>query len=380
MARQKTPGGPKYPIRPGYGTAGKPVTLYANYLALTSVGKQLFRYHVEIKDGVGKAEKAPVGKKARQVVRLLLEEHFAANKKQIATDYRSTLIACVELLKEEKTFDVRYKDEGQEEYPESPRVYKVICQPTGQISPSDLMDYLTSSDTGKMLDSKPEIVAALNIIMGHHPKTNNGIVSVGANKHFSLEHGGIDRGDLGNGLEVLRGFFISVRAATARVLLNVQVKYMACFKSGPLRMVIEDWKGGVGHVNLYRLEAFLKRMRVNPTHINRKTKSGKARPPSYKTISGLATKQDGRELANPPRVTNHGAGPRDVQFFLSTPDAPGGPPPGPSGSELAKGKGKKGKKAPPKAGPAQAGKYVSVAQFFKDSRSSVSCADGCNVC
>lgn len=58
-------------------------------------------------------------------------------------------------------------------------------------------------------------------------------MSVGANKHFSLEPNGMEKASLGNGLEVLRGFFISVRAATARVLLNVQVKYMACFKDVP---------------------------------------------------------------------------------------------------------------------------------------------------
>lgn len=336
VARPKTSNGAKYPTRPGYGTLGKPVTLYANYLALTSVGKQLFRYHVEIKDGLGKADKAPVGKKARQIVRLLLEEHFASNKKAIATDYRSTLIACFELLKEEKTFDVRYKDEGQDDYSESPRVYKVTCQPTGKISPSALMDYLTSSNTGDLLDSKPEIVAALNIIMGHRPKTHKEIVSVGANKHFSLEQGGIERADLGNGLEVLRGFFISVRAATARVLLNVQVKYMACFKEGPLTMVIADWQPEARFRNLYRLEVFLKRMRVKPTHIDRKSKSGKPRPAPFKTISGLAAKHDGKDLAHPPMVKNHGAGPRDVLFFLSNTDTPGGgPPPGPSGSESA---------------------------------------------
>lgn len=172
VARQKSLGQPQYPDRPGYGTADTVVTLYANYLALTSVGKQLFRYHVSIADGLGKADKAPVGRKARHIVRLFLEEPFPSNRKQIATDYRSTLIACVELLKDEKVFEVRYKDEGQDEYPENPRVYKVACQPTGQISPSDLMDYLTSSNAGSMLESKPEIVAALNIIMGHHPKTH----------------------------------------------------------------------------------------------------------------------------------------------------------------------------------------------------------------
>jgi hypothetical protein len=374
VARQKSPGQPQYPDRPGYGTAGTAVTLYANYLALTSVGKQLFRYHVSIADGLGKADKAPVGRKARHVVRLLLEEHFPSNKKQIATDYRSTLIACVELLKDEKVFEVRYKDEGQDEYPENPRVYKVTCQPTGQISPSDLMDYLTSSNAGSMLESKPEIVAALNIIMSHHPKTHPSIVSVGANKHFSLEPNGMEKASLGNGLEVLRGFFISVRAATARVLLNVQVKYMACFKDGPLGLVIEDWQPDSRKRNPYRLEAFLKRMRIVVTHIDRKTKSGKPRP-RPKTIVGLAAKQDGRDLPNPPKVASYGAGPRHVQFFLAsaTPAGPAGVP-GAEPQASGGGKGKKGKKAPPKAGPSPAGSYVTVEQFFKQGKSSLCCA------
>jgi hypothetical protein len=38
-----------------------------------------------------------------------------------------------------------------------------------------------STSAGAMLESKSEIVAALNMIMGHHPKTDDQVVSVGAN-------------------------------------------------------------------------------------------------------------------------------------------------------------------------------------------------------
>lgn len=342
-----------WPNRPGYGTKGQPVTLYTNYLSLTSVGKPLFRYDVSIApDG----NRAPAGKKARQIVRLLLEEHFSQNLAQIATDYRSNLIACVKLQESDKQdYDVRYKDENDEEYPENPRVFKVTCKHTGHLNPADLVNYLTSTNASAMLDSKPELIQALNVIMGHHPKTEQSIASVGANKHFAVRGNDVERLTLGGGLEVLRGFFISVRTAAARVLLNVQVKYLACYEEGPLGGVIASW-AETNRWNTYRLEAFLKRLRVRVTHIQRKTSSGKPRP-RIKPISGLATPRDGAGSPNPPKVSHHGAGPEDVQFFVA---APGSQPAQPTATAS---KGKKGK-TPPKAGPAQEGRYVTVAQFF----------------
>jgi hypothetical protein len=215
-----------------------------------------------------------------------------------------------------------------------------------------------------MLATKPELIAALNIIMGHHPKTSMDVVSVGANKHFGISSQLMERQDLSGGLEVLRGFFISVRAATARVLLNVQVKYVACYKAGSLAQTMEDFKNGAefryAHdgKKLYLLAKFLTRMRVIPNHIQRKSSSGKPRPAQPKTISGLAKREDGRSLENPPKVARDGAGPNDVQFFLR---APGQAVP------KAPGASKKGK-GPAPAGPAQAGKYVTVAQYFLDGK------------
>ncbi|KAJ5114477.1 hypothetical protein NUU61_000236 [Penicillium alfredii] len=355
VERQKTPSQARYPQRPGYGEAGKPVTLYANYLPLEVSSKSLFRYHVDIAADAGGRQ--PVGKKARQIVRLLLEEHFLQQKAGIATDYRSTIISCTELPQTEQ-YDVRYKDDIEGDYPENPKVYQVTCQYTGQLDPADLVNYLTSTKAGAMLESKAEIVHILNLLMGHYPKTDSSVVSVGANKHYGLHPGSIDRGSLGAGLEVLRGFFISARAATARVLLNIQVKYLACYQEGPLAMVIGEFQRENTR-NIYRLEAFLKRLRVRITHITRKTSSGKPRP-RVKAIASLATRADGASSPNPPKITRHGAGPRDVQFFKAAPESQPA-----QGTESKGKKGKKGKKAPPKAGPPQAGRYISVEEFFK---------------
>lgn len=291
------------------------MTLYANYLPLTSVGKPLLRYHVSIAPEGGRL---PVGKRARQIVSLLLTEHFGNHLNEIATDYRSTMVSCVEILKDkEEHFDVRYKSEVEEEYPDDDKVkvYRVTCMKTGTVDPADLVNYLTSTNAGSMLESKYEIVQALNLVLGHYPKSERSIISVGANKHYSINPSIMEKRSLGGGLDVLRGFFISARAAAARVLLNVQVKYVACYQSGPLGMVIADFQQT--NRSLVNLQNFLKRLRVRVTHIERKTASGKVRP-RIKAISGLANKGDGNGLPQPPRVARLGAGPRDIEFFMSS--------------------------------------------------------------
>lgn len=357
VKNQKTPGQPRYPERPGYGTQGQPVKLYANYFELKSLGKELFRYHVDIGgDSVGRK---PTGKKARQVVRLLLDEHFLQYQNSITTDYRSTLVSRIELPKK-GTYNVRYRDEYEDEYPENPKAYKVTCQFTGKLNPSDLLDYLTSSNASAMLESKAEIIQAMNIVLGHQPKSDRSIISVGANRHYAIYPDLAEKCSLGAGLEVLRGFFVSARAATARILLNVQVKYMACYQEGPLVNVIMEYQRG-NSSNIYKLEAFLKKLRIRATHVPKKNKKGQ-HVPRIKTIAGLATRADGSSLPQPPKVFHHGAGPRDVQFFLDQP----GQQPSPQG-QAGKTPSKKGKKQP-KAGPAQAGKYITVADFFRQSK------------
>ncbi|KAF3388783.1 hypothetical protein F1880_003582 [Penicillium rolfsii] len=67
---------------------------------------------------------------------------------------------------------MRYKGENDEEYPENLKVYKVTIQHTGDINPgdinpADLINYLTSTNAGSILSSKPEIIQALNVILGH---------------------------------------------------------------------------------------------------------------------------------------------------------------------------------------------------------------------
>ncbi|KAL4883725.1 ribonuclease H-like domain-containing protein [Aspergillus karnatakaensis] len=343
-----------HPERPGYGTRGRPVQLFANYLELKSVGKALNRYHIDI-DG-GSARKPPGSKKAKQVIRLLLEEHFPEQRASIVTDYRSTMISHLKVLDQEQepvTFDIRYKGELEDDYPEKQETYRVTCTYTGRLDPADLLNYLTSSNAAALFEAQADILQALNIAVGHHPKSATAIASVGANKHYAVRGGLEEKFNLGSGLEALRGYFVSVRAATARILVNVQVKYVACYQEGPLAQVINEFQRG-SRPDINSLRKFLSKLSIRATHIERKNKKGQVIP-RMKTIIDLATPHDGRSQPKPPIVSRIGAGPNDVQFFL---DAPG------QTQQASSAGSKKGKK-PAKAGPAPTGSYITVAEFFR---------------
>jgi hypothetical protein len=72
-------------------------------------------------------------------------------------------------------------------------------------------------------------------------------------------------------------------------------------------------------------------------------------------ITGLASPADGKSLAHPPIVPKHGAGPREVQFWLEGA--------GPKTIGKTKSKGKK----PAKSGPEESGRYTTVEDFFHES-------------
>lgn len=163
--------------------------------------------------------------------------------------------------------------------------------------------------------STGKIIQALNIVIGHHPKAASQIASIGANKHFgAATTSASEKLNLGAGLQAIRGFFVSARAATAQILVNVQVKHEAFYQEGPLERVMVAYLAENGQ-NKMKLQNFLRRLTVSPTHIVKTNRAGR-RIPRMKTISDLATRNDGAGQEYPPMVPEFGAGAHDVQFFL----------------------------------------------------------------
>ena len=361
---KKTAFEPRLPPRPGFGTRGREVLLWANYLDLMAYGDLLlFRYSIEIlPDQRGRT---PMGKKIKRVVQLLLEEHLVQYGHDITTDFKSNLISKTELDLDEDGYIIHYKAEDEDDPAPNARIYQIRLQPTGALTVSELMDYLTSSHSGALFGSKDEIIQALNIVVGNHPKAVSYIASVGANKHFHLAAATSERFDLGAGLLALRGFFVSVRAATARILVNVQVKHAAFYDDGPLDRLMLTYIRTNGPSTV-KLGNFLKKLSINVTHIVKKNRSGSTIP-RIKVILGLATRDDGRSQQNPPIVLEFGSGPKDVKFFLG--DRGQGLAEKPQMASMTNGRrGRKAAKIGPE--PPSHGQYISVYDFFRQSQSS----------
>lgn len=234
----------------------------------------------------------------------------------------------------------RFEDESQTR-PSAPK-YPVQIQENGDFGISTLMQHLMSTNQNDALAEKGDIIQALNIILGHSPKTDQQILSLSANKNFLIE----DRAEqsrLAAGLTAIRGYNISVRPATSRLLLNIQVKNAPIYSEVSLVELTKQFDPANGF-DRFKLNAFLSNLRVRVTHRPSGRQPftvglGAADPPSrIRTIYGLADQRDGRggnlPLQNPPRIPNFGAGPAAVEFFLES------RPPG-------------------------RGAYISVAEFFK---------------
>ena len=316
----------------------------------------LHRYDIQISPEAA-------GRKCFRVVQLLLQSaEMAPRQGDLATDFRSTLVSKIKFPCDETIIEVRYRSEGEDEPAARATTYKVRVLYTKTLSIGELVNYLNSTNLSQSLRDKQELTQALNIFLNHYAKSSKNLATIGSTKSFCLNRNAA-RGDLGSGLEVIRGFFSSVRVATCRILVNINVSHGAFYHAGPLPALMNNY----GVRNTVALERFLKLVRVQTTHLPEKRNRANDVIPRVKTIFGLARKDDGHGMAHPPRIRQHGAGAKDVEFWLDG-EANSSRAPKAAAKGGAKGKGKGKDKAQPESS-AASGSYITVFDFFRTSTS-----------
>ena len=324
----------------------------------------LYRYNVAV-------QPAAKGKKLNQIFRLLLGlPEYAGFRDGIVTDFKSTLISREKLNPDAAELEFPYRAEAEDVSLPNAQRYRLRVEETGTLLVSDLIDYLNSTNLSTIYNDQLPIVQALNIFLGNYSKSNSAIATIGSSRSFSISKA--SRTDLGAGLLALRGFFSSVRLATCRILVNVNITHAEFYEPLDLHLLIRKWSISNGN-NVQKLQPFLKRVRVRTTHLkDKKNKAGVAIP-RIKTIFGLADKNDGHGLDHPPRVRTFGANSREVEFFLI--DSTGAPSSSSAGAATGTGGGKKKGKGlkvgnsgqGPGQNVSQAGEYISVYDFFRTS-------------
>ena len=323
----------------------------------------LYRYNVTV-------QPTATGKKLGQIIRLLLKlPEYAEFQDDIVSDFKSTLVSRSRLSPDAAEPVIQYRAEGEDEPRANAQTYRLRIEETGTLTVSQLTDYLSSTSVNTSYTDKLPVLQALNIFLGHYAKTSPAIATVGSSKSFPLSQGS-PKWDLGAGLSALRGFFSSVRVATCRILVNVNVSHGAFYDPIPLDQLIQKY-GSANQFNRVKLQSFLKGVRVRVIHLGEKKNKAGESILRVKTINGLANKNDGHSLDHPPRVQSFGAGTKEVEFFLSdSSGAPSSSSPAQTGGTPGgkkKGKGKKGGASGQGPGPStvQGGRYISVHDFFQ---------------
>jgi hypothetical protein len=339
----------QFPPRPGYGTMGQKITVYANYFRVQVAPElSLTRYNVEVNPEAK-------GRKLSRVIQLLLE---LPEFNGVATDAKSMIISREPLpIQDGHIVEIVYRGDGEDEPLPNAVTYKVRVITPLSLSVADLVSYLSATGTGAMFPHKLEVIQVLNVLFGHYPQIHDGTSSVAGNRHFSLDRSPQNDHNikvLGGGLESLRGFFQSASAATGGILLNVNVTHGVFLEPRRLDLLFS----AMGTGNRLTLQKKLKLVRVNVIHLPVKKSKSNKEVRRVKTIFGLAHPQDGQGDAHPPRVNGFGAGPKDVQFWISGD--------GPSGKDKPP---KKPVEAPKKTtGPGlPANTYISVFDYFRRS-------------
>lgn len=160
----------------------------------------------------------------------------------------------------------------------------------------ELLSYLCNTGPAAVLDSKEEIVQALNIVMAKRVNEDPNIVPHGQNKYFVLE---TNPSSLTGGLVALRGYYSSIRTSNARILLNLNACTSAFYSAVPLWKLMEDFLGataprqGAWDRNAIRkLQSFLKLLKVETKYL----KVDGVASVRVKVIKGLSGGRGAREV------------------------------------------------------------------------------------
>lgn len=309
----------------------------------------LYRYDISVSP-------AATGRKLKQINRQLLDSpELADANHDIVSDFKSTLVSRKKLDKDDTLINVLYQNENHDEPRDDAPTYTVRVLYTNTLPIGDLINHLKPAGPPSFLD-KQSTIQALNIFLNHHAKTDPKLTTIGSSRAFPLAQES-ESFPLGVGLIAIRGFFASVRAATSRILVNVNVSHGVFYQHGPLDGLIREYMER--NKSIPALASFVKRLRVNMTHVKKKRNMKGEKVARAKTILGLATQNDGNGMEHPPRIQAFGAGPQGVLFWMDPAGYTGS-----SGGVGKKARGQGGKSPPSNC----AGKYISVYDYFKQSK------------
>ena len=310
------------PYRPSYGTIGDRVEFQTNYFLVNLPSELvLHRYTITIEPKFNKDGKKlpePKNKKLKQIIRLLLLHLESVEPKiLIVTDFKSNLICSGKISQSSWGPEIKYFHENDQEPGVNPLTYRVrVDEILPSFDVSVLNDFLASTEAVAQYQTRDSMLQILNILLGHHTKSDPATTMVGGNRAFPSTSSAQEKMSLKAGLEAVRGYFLSVRLATFRTVVNVNVSHAAFYKDILLRDMIDQCKHDADR-RLSEdgywvwLEIILKGVKVRTNYL---MDASRRSITQVRTIKGFASLNDGGGKGPPPYVELFAAPPYRVWF------------------------------------------------------------------
>lgn len=263
--KKQIKGGIDLPLRPDFGTEGRPIALRANVFPLQfPKNTDIYHYDIEIcSERLKKDEKRDFFRDFCKQNKHLFKE---TGRYGFAYDGEKNVYTIQKLMINKRHIG-KCSWKGDQ--------VKVVLQEAAQLNTSCLQDFLDKKGPN-FSDMSPEVidvVNALNIVLRHEP--SNKFVSVrGVSGHSFFPEPSFECVSLGGGLELWPGYHQSIRHSQIwKPLLNFDVANTAFYKEQPvIDFMFETLRlrelrpGGVNNRDLMRFEKALKGLKIEPTH------------------------------------------------------------------------------------------------------------------
>ncbi|KAJ2913428.1 hypothetical protein MD484_g6984, partial [Candolleomyces efflorescens] len=256
--------GPERPLRPGYGTRGRPVTLRANFFAVRLPKGPIYRYTIEI------TPKKALGDRKPRIFQLLERSPLCQPHLPYIAHDKSERLVSARKLPQPLDIQVRYTDYDNVPVPADALTYLVSIQFLDELKSEDMSKYLNADPESRRYDPLP-LISSLNLVLQQHAQRTG--VRVGTGRFFFPESPTTPKLPFRPGeLYVKQGFFVSVRPAYKQLMVNINGCMTAFVEPGNLADRLLNF-GETAHGAMPTLpKAMIRSIKVRTLHLNHRKK------------------------------------------------------------------------------------------------------------
>ncbi|KAB5566569.1 post-transcriptional gene silencing protein QDE-2 [Coniochaeta sp. 2T2.1] len=326
-----------FPLRPAFGHDGTKITLWANYFQLDLKAQPIYKYGIAVKPaaydgpavpargGEPPKEKVAKGSKKHRIVASALQKLGWRPKLILATEFQDQVVSLTKLnIPPSGAIRVEDCDPGRDRVDK----WDIIFSDPMFVNLDQLLAYLRSmedpaGDAEARFPKFPVELDALGVILGHTARHQDDKTTiVGSGRFFAVDDARRDAAiPSSRGISILRGYFQSVRPATGRLLLNVNVTHGVFLRHMPLAQLFAENSisnvnnGSFDNAKAREISRLLNRAKI-VMKVPWKEK------PIQRFMTGLAHREDGKKEEHPPQFAPlqvEFRSPATTRFYLRSP-------------------------------------------------------------